>query len=170
MRKRNQTVTISFWLDNNQYRANNRTNERKNVHVLSGYCCYVARRHLFAYKLTTKQNKDHNRNVKSNWKCHTYSLSFGSSPSPCAFFIPLLNVAWLSLAGFICVHVISRCVSDCFRYLYSCQSISLSNVSKWRYRGISLHQTYINFRFISCTTFIVFAFTSSIHGIGIEYV
>lgn len=51
---------------------------------------------------------------------------------------------------------------DCCRYLciylYSCHSISLSNVSKWLYRGISLHQTHINFRFISCTIFIVFTF------------
>lgn len=35
------------------------------------WCAVMSpRRHLFTYKLTTKQNKDHNWNVKSNWKCY----------------------------------------------------------------------------------------------------
>lgn len=66
------------------------------------------RRHLFAYKLTTKQNKDHNWNVKSNWKCHISSLALIPMPSPYLYFRCFLSMfcVWL------CVCVLPGCRSS----------------------------------------------------------
>lgn len=124
-------------------------------------CLYVRAvmllcRHLFTYKLTTKQNKDHKLKCKIKLKMlryvhlFVYSFHHSNTRSFHRHWVFECHVARLSLVRFILSAVVSP---NCFRYLYSCQSISLSNVSKWLYGGISLHQTHINFRFISCTHF-----------------
>lgn len=137
--------------------ANNRTNERENVHILSGYCCYVARHHLFAYKLTTKQNKDHNRNVKSNWKCHTYPQSFGHSPFPCAFLF-LFSIIVFYLDTRCCLTVACRFYlcsfyqSLCLRLLSISVFMSVDIIVKcfemavsWYFIASDIHQFLIHF-------------------------
>lgn len=75
--KGNQSVTISFWVDNNQYQWQ----QSKRAHFI---CVVMSpRRHLFTYKLTTKQNKDHNQNVKSNRNCHIFVSLASCTPQSC---------------------------------------------------------------------------------------
>lgn len=127
---------FSFWLDNNQYQCQ----QQQNVHTFLSVCCYVARHHLFTYKLTTKQNKDHNWNVKSNWKCHIFLLRFVCFSIPFDFAIVSL-VWWRVFVSFIAllpycryVRFISRFVSDCHQCIYIHVSrYHCQNVSKWHW-------------------------------------